>query len=100
MNLKKEIRFFLLGCLLPINCVLAQTSDDQFRKPLKQVLTEVQARYGISIRYPEDLVKDKWVIYADWRYRPDVEKTMASILASQDLNFSKEGEKKYKLQAF
>jgi sugar phosphate isomerase/epimerase len=81
-------------------CLFAQTSDDQFRKPLVKVLAEVQQRYGISIRYPEDLVKDKWVTYADWRYKPDVEKTLADILASQDLAFAKEGEKKYKLQEF
>lgn len=89
----------LFGCLFTAS-LFAQTSDDQFRKPLKQVLAEVQQRYGISIRYPEDLVKDKWVTYADWRYKPDAEKTLANILASQDLNFAKEGEKKYKLQAF
>lgn len=90
----------LFICNLFYATVFGQTSDDQFRKPLKQVLTEVQQRYSISIRYPEDLVKDKWVTYADWRYKPDVENTLAAILASQDLNFAKEGEKKYKLQAF
>ena len=51
----------------------------------------------MKIRYPEDLVKDKYVTYADWRFRPaDVEKTMANILASQDITFAKEGDKKYK----
>lgn len=89
----------LLGCIASLY-LLAQTSDDQFRKPLKTVLTEVQERYGISIRYSDDLVKEKWVTYADWRYKPDAEKTMANILASQDLTVSKEGDKKYKLQAF
>ncbi len=89
----------LIGCLFCLS-LFAQTSDDQFRKPLKQVLADVQQRYGISIRYPEDLVQNKWVTYADWRYKPDVEKTLANILASQDLNFAKEGEKKYKIQAY
>jgi sugar phosphate isomerase/epimerase len=90
----------LILCSLLSTSLFAQTSDDQFRKPLKQVLDEVQKRFGIAIRYPEDLIKDKWVTYADWRYKPDVEKTLAAILASQDLNFAKEGEKKYKLQAY
>ena len=54
----------------------------------------------MKIRYTEDLVKDKWVTYAGWRFTPDVEKTMSNILASQDITFAKEGDKRYKLQNF
>ncbi|HYF31762.1 MAG TPA: acetylxylan esterase [Chitinophagaceae bacterium] len=78
----------------------AQTSDDQFRKPLKEVLLQVEKRYGVTLRYPEELVNDKWVTYADWRFRPDVEKTLANILATQDISFSRDGEKRFKLQHF
>ena len=99
MMLKKQI-LFIVSYLLSTYSLFAQTSDDQFRKPLKQVLAEIQQRYDVSIRYPEELVKDKWVTYADWRYKPDLEKTLAAVLASQDLNFAKEGDRKYKLQAF
>ncbi len=92
----------ILVCLVIIlvSKSFAQTSDDAFREPLKEVLTEIQSKYGISIRYDETLVKDRWVTYAEWRFRPDVEKTLSNILASQDLTFAKEGEKKYKLQGF
>jgi hypothetical protein len=88
----------LLTCLL--NTGIAQTSDDKFREPLKDVLADIQSRYGIAIRYPADLVKDRWVNYAQWRYRPNVEETLQNILASQDLTFAKEGEKRYKIQDF
>lgn len=98
-NTKKQFSFLLTLLFLGAS-LFSQTSDDQFRKPLQQVIGEIQSRYGVSIRYPEELVKDKWVTYADWRYKPDVEKTLSDILASLDLNFTKEGEKKYKLQAF
>lgn len=91
---------FLLVFLLNGGDLHAQTSDDQFRKPLKQVLTELESRYNISLRYPEELVKGKWVNYSDWRYRLNVENTLTAILASQDITFTKEGDKKYKLQAF
>src|SRR6476660_5961592 len=100
MRKARVIVQLMIMCCLFSKVLLAQTSDDQFRKPLKQVLDEVQHRFGIAIRYPEDLVKDKWVTYADWRYKTDAEKTLTAILASQDLNFAKEGDKKYKLQAF
>ena len=80
--------------------IYSQTSDDQYKKPLKQLLDEVQDRYGIQIRDPEHLVKDQWVTYADWRFRPDLEKTLTNILSSQDINFVKEGDKKYKLKSY
>jgi sugar phosphate isomerase/epimerase len=100
MHQRKRLFAAWLICSIATNLLFAQTSDEQFRKPLKEVLTDLQKRYGITIRYTEDQVKDKWVTYADWRYRPDVEKTLSRILASQDLNFAKEGENKYKLQNF
>ena len=81
-----SILFFLMAGL----GVLAQTSDDQFKKPLKQVISEIATRFDVNIRYSEDLVKDKWVSYADWRYKPDLEKTLTAVLASLDLQFSKE----------
>ncbi|GAA4736132.1 alpha/beta hydrolase family protein [Flavisolibacter ginsenosidimutans] len=90
----------LLFALLLSLCVFAQTSDDQFRKPLKEVIAEIQNRFGVAIRYPEELVKDKWVTYADWRFRPLLEETLNNILSSQDLTFAKEGDKRYKLQAY
>ncbi len=78
----------------------AQTSDDAFKQPLKEVLAQIQKQFAITIRYDSILVKDKWVSYAGWRFRPDVEKTLINILASQDIAFAKEGDKKYKLQPF
>ena len=95
----KRLIFGLLVVIVSLNAT-AQTADDQFKKPLKEVLVQIEKQYGVTLRYPEELVKDKWVTYAEWRFRPDVEKTLTSILATQDISFSKEGEKKYKLQNF
>lgn len=67
---------------------------------MKEVIAEIQSRFGVSIRYPEDLVKDKTVTYADWRFRPRLEETLDNVLSSQDLTYAKDGEKKYKLQAY
>ncbi|MBD0289004.1 MAG: acetylxylan esterase, partial [Flavisolibacter sp.] len=95
----KSIFFYLFLFCFGIHGV-CQTSDDAFKEPLKDVLAQIQKQYGVSIRYPEELVKDRWVTYAEWRFRPDVEKTLANVLASQDITFAKEGDKKYKLQNF
>lgn len=89
----------LIFMLLAVHS-FAQTADDKFRRPLKDVLTDVQKQYGVSIRYTDDLVKDKWITYAGWKMRPDVEKTLSNILAPHDISFAKEGDKKYKLQQY
>ena len=99
-NRYRKQNFFLCSFLVLVYCASSQTSDDQFKMPLKDVLAEIQQRYKVAIRYPEALVADRWVTYAEWRFRPDVEKTMSDVLASQDISFSKEGDKKYKLQAY
>ncbi len=80
--------------------LFSQTADDQFRKPLKEVISDIEQRFNIKIRYSEDLVKDRWITYAGWRFRPDPEKTLANVLASQDITFTKEGDGRYKLQNY
>ena len=77
-----------------------QTSDDAFKEPLKDVLTKIQQQYNVAIRYDDALVKDKWINYAGWKFKPDVEKTLSNILSSVDITFAKEGDKKYKLQQY
>lgn len=78
----------------------AQTADDAFRKPLKEVISDIENQFHVKIRYPEDLVKDRMVTYAGWRFRPDLEQTLFNVMSSQDITFAKEGEGKYKLQNF
>ncbi|HJX70337.1 MAG TPA: acetylxylan esterase [Bacteroidales bacterium] len=97
--MEKRLLMLLAG-IFTANFLFAQTSDDHYKKPLKQVLDEVQSRFDVTIRYSEELVADRWVTYADWRYRPDLEKTLNNILAPQDLIFVKEGDKKYKLKNY
>lgn len=88
--------FFLFFC----SRLFSQTADDQFRKPLKEVISDIEQRFNVKIRYSEDLVKDRWITYAGWRFRPDLEKTLSNILSSQDITFTKEAEGKYKLQNY
>ncbi len=86
---------------LCFNTILAQpNTDNQFAKPLKDVLNDVQKKYGVSIKYVDSMVANKNVTYADWKYRPDVEVTLESILTPLELKVKKEGDKKYKLSVY
>jgi hypothetical protein len=91
----------ILNMFLCLNALLAQTSDNAFKKPLTTVLQELQSRFGIVIKYPEALVKDRMVTFAEWRFRNyDLDKTLNNILASQDITYTKTGDKAYKLKSF
>lgn len=96
--------FFIQVVLLLVctNVVTAQNnnSDNQFKKPLKEVLDEIQKKYSVKIKYDEKAVRDKWVTYADWRYRNDVEETLRNVLSIFDMKVKKEGAKAYKLSDF
>ncbi|HYH57066.1 MAG TPA: acetylxylan esterase, partial [Anseongella sp.] len=50
--------------------------------------------------YPGELVKDKWLDYAGWRFRSDPEQTLRNVLAPFDLVFTKEGEHRYLIRPF
>lgn len=90
----------LLAFLLLSTTAWAQNSDDQYREPLQTVLDQIQQRYGVKIRPDAAMVKDKYVTYAEWRFRPDVEETLKNVLAPFDLQVTKTGDKAYKLKTF
>lgn len=75
-------------------------TDNQYAKPLKEVLNDVQKKYGVTIRYADSMVANKKVNYAEWKYRPDVEVTLENILTPFELKVKKDGDKKYKLNVY
>ena len=94
--------FALLLCqlLCGFDVYAQQTTDDKYKKPLKEVLDEIQEKYKVKIKYSPDMVKDKWVNYAEWRLRPDVDTTLSNVLAPLDLKVNKEGPGRYKLKEY
>ncbi len=97
-------RIFLLFCasvLLWQSSIQAQpNTDNQYSKPLKEVLNDIQKKYAVAIKYDEKMVAGKMVTYADWKYRPDAEKTLEAVLMPLSLKLKKEGDKKYKLSEY
>lgn len=84
-------KIFFCICLFIMQEVYAQqSSDSAYKKPLKTVLTEIEQRYGIKIKYTDAQVAGKWVTYADWRYRPTVEATLDNVLKPLDLKVRKD----------
>src|SRR5256885_11958591 len=75
-------------------------SDEGYRKPLKDVLDEIQSKYDVQIKYADSLVRDKWVLYAEWKMRPDVETTLDNVLKPLEMKVRKEKDKVYRLSNY
>src|SRR5258708_39844296 len=99
--MKKYRSLLLLLLLVPaLSGTAQQNSDSLYRKPLKQVLAEVEQGFGIRIRYAGSMVRNKMVDYADWRYRTDADATLDNILRPLDMKVNNEGPASYKLKYY
>lgn len=94
--------FLVVGFSLFLSVAVAQTqnSDSLYRMPLKNVLTEIESRFSVKVKYNEDQVKNRWVNYAFWRFRPDVDETLERVLAPLDMKVNKEKAGVYKLKEY
>ena len=96
----KVIKFLYALLLISIATKAQYNTDGQYAKPLRTVLSDVQKRYGITIKLVDSLVEGRMVKYAEWRYRNDAETTLDNILRPFDLKVKKEKDKVYKLSAY
>lgn len=99
----KKNQLILTGCVyllsfLPLSA--QQHSDSAYKRLLKEVLEQVQQKFGIKIRYTDAQVAGKWLTYADWRYRPGIDATLENILAPLDLKVKKEKDNTYKISNY
>lgn len=98
--MKGKILALLLYAYGMLGIGMAQSSDDRYRMPLRDVINMLEERYDIRIKYDVSQVEDKFLDFAVWRFRPDVEETLHNILAPLDLKVNKEGEGRYKLKEY
>jgi len=92
MKIKFLILFFLVA---GTGITFAQLPQDVYKKPLKEVLTDVEKKYKVKLQYSESLLKGVEVMYPTWRYRTDIELTLTNILMPLDMIFEKSGESVY-----
>lgn len=95
----KLLGLLILG-LMHLSLNAQMNTENQYAKPLKVVLNDIQKKYGVVIKYDEKMVTGKTVTYAEWKYRPDVDVTLGNILTPFELKAKKEKEKQYKLSSY
>ncbi len=93
--------FLILSALvLFIPLAVPQKTEEVYRKPLKEVLSEIEVRHGITIRYSENIVSGVDVMYPAWRYRTETESTLENILLPLDFVWQKTGDNVYQISKF
>jgi hypothetical protein len=96
-----KIKTLILICLIIVSGKLAaQSPQDVYKKPLKEVITDIETKYKIKLQYSESLVKGVDVLYSTWRYRSGVEETLANILLPLDMIFEKISDGVYKISKY
>lgn len=97
MKMKLLILYFLI---FTSGITSAQLPHDVYKKPLKEVLTDIEKRHDIKLLYNENTVMGIDVFYPSWRFRTDAETTLANILMPLDMVFQKNGENIYRIEKF
>lgn len=97
MKIKSLIIIFL--CVL-LGKTFSQAPQDVYKKPLKEVLVDLEKKYNIKLEYSESLVKGIYVLYPIWRYRIDTETTLTNILMPLDMVFQKKSNNVYQIAKF
>jgi hypothetical protein len=96
-----KTKILILFCLLVVyGKTVAQKPEDVYRKPLKEVLSDIEKRYKVKFQYSENLVKGVEVMYPSWRYRMDLEPTLNNILMPLDMIFQKRGDNVYEVTKY
>jgi hypothetical protein len=96
----KKFLVITFTCLTITLISAAQTRDEIYRKPLKDVLDMVENRYNVKISCPERLTEGKTVEYAWWRFRSDVGTTLHNILGPFDYVFNETSKGNYLVEPF
>lgn len=91
----------IFGMALAAMPAMAQNNyENQFRRPLGEVLTEISERFQVKLKYDIDTT-GLVLPYADSRIRPySVEESLTNVLMPFDFKFVKQNEKTYKLKRY
>lgn len=90
------VMFFVAG----LGGTFAQLPQDVYKKPLKEVLADIEKRYNIKLQYSESLINGVSVMYPTWRYRTETEPTLTNILLPLDMVFEKTGTNTYSISKY
>lgn len=94
-------RLFTLSFLLVLaHFGFSQSYETQFRRPLHDLMEDVEHRFGVRFKYNVDTT-GLALPYADFRVRPySLEKTLDNICKYFDFNWWKQSDRLYKIKPY
>lgn len=91
----------LIALLLALSTIcVAQQPQEVYKKPLKDVLSEVEKTYHVELNYNEKDVTGLSVNYATWRFTSNVANTLDNILKPLDLIFRESSKGVYNISGY
>lgn len=98
MTAMKRLTLLTLLLLTAARLDAQWLDSDVYDRPLKEVLRQVEERYGIELRYEEKNVKGRIVRSAPWRFYDDAEATLDNILRPLDMRWAAKGPGVYEIK--
>ncbi len=99
MKTKAAFRLLVLCCVFNPVISWAQQSKDIYKKPLNEVLADVEKAFGVKITY-DNRWKDKEVQYATWRFTSNLTHTLDNILNPLGLGYREMGDDIYRVAPY
>ncbi len=96
----KRLMCAVVLCLYLFSRVSSQSYEDQYRQPLDTVLKMIETRFHVKLRYNDNVVKDKMVTFAGWRFTTDLVTTLNGILSLHDLVYYKANDTLYNIEPY
>ncbi len=96
----KKLIYTLLLTAVAVVAQAQNTYENQFSRPLSDVLNEIAERFQVRLKYDIDTT-GLVLKYADSRVRPySLEESLRNVLAPFDFKFVKQNDKLYKLKKY
>jgi len=96
-----NFKLLVFVCLfLTSEAAFCQLPDEVYKQPLKAVLNDIAKKYHAKLVYEDKNVKDVSVLYASWRYRPDIKETLRNVLSTVDFVFNENSKGEFEITKF
>jgi dienelactone hydrolase len=103
MKKKFSTAVLILGLIPTLSLRLSAQSpspEDVYKRPLEEVLKQVEQQYHVKLEYEQKNVKGLNVSYATWKFRKDFAETMDNILKPLDLAYNPKGNATYEVTKY
>jgi dienelactone hydrolase len=98
--MKKSMWYIPAVLLFAASLCKAQQPQDVYKKPLKEVLADVEKTFHVKLKYDEKSIQNVNVNYATWRFTSDVKNTLENILKPLDFVYRETGKNTYEITEY